>query len=127
MAKKKDEKKLTATIKGPDGEEHDVTEIMFPEGEGIQLTMEIEPHPDIDIVHGKGFIAGTLMIGGELSVPRDLNVGDRLTVSVADADGQILSSGELELLDPPVLKTVRVKGVPVGFDRRHLAVVDRDA
>lgn len=91
---KKDEATLSAAFVGPDGEEHDVTEIMFPQGEGVQLSLEVEPHPSIDVVHGKGFIAGTLRVAGELPVTRDLNVGDRLTVQIADADGQILTAGE---------------------------------
>jgi hypothetical protein len=126
MAKKDEE--LSASFIGPDGEEHDVTEIMFPQGEGVQLSLEVEPHPAIDVVHGKGFIAGTLRVAGELPVTRDLNVGDRLTVQIADADGQVLTSGELELMDPPAFKTVRHKDLgPVGIERKHTAFVDLDA
>lgn len=125
MAKKKDEEKLSATLTGPDGIPHDVSEVMFADLD-IQLSLEVEPHPAIDVVHGKGFIAGSISVKGDLRVHRNVNPGDQLIVIVQDADGEILAQGEAEggVSGFPVIEDKDLG--PIGMERKHKATITKD-
>jgi len=127
------EEKLTASITGPDGVTHeipeDVAEVMFGdlEPDQVQLSLEVLPHPAIDVVHGKGLIAGTIKLKGELRCKQDFNAGDEFTISVADADGTVVAVAQAEQLDPPNMKTITDKEIgPIGTERIHTVQVTKD-
>lgn len=92
----------------------------------VQLSLNVEAHPnarqrDDD---GVGWIEGTLVVGGKLAVPRDLQPGERLTVRIADADGQLVATGELDV-EQVAFPPIKAGGMIVGTERQHKAKVAR--
>lgn len=86
--------------------------------EPIQLSLEVQAHPEMD---NEPWLVGSLKLKGDVPVRRDLNTGDRLTVQIVDADGQVVGSGIAEL-DLPKFKHIKGRGVGlIGIERAHTA------
>ncbi len=83
-----------------------------------QLSFFVAPHPSARL--GDGLLDGSLSIGGGFGVRRDLQAGDALTVTVADADGEVIATGLIEV-QSVAFRPVRFKGEVVGTERFHTA------
>lgn len=91
-----------------------------------QLTLDVAPHPDIQHRDGPHYISGTLKVGGDVRVNRDLQPGDELTVSVHNADGEVVGSERLEV-GPVTFKPIEDKDLGViATERQHRAKVTGD-
>lgn len=84
-----------------------------------QLTLDITPHPDIE---PDGFLIGTLAISGALHCPTDVQAGDVLTVSVSNADGEVIAAGQA-LGTYPKMKELRERGHVMGTERGNKAKI----
>jgi hypothetical protein len=62
------------------------------------------------------YLTGSIKIGGEFHCPSDVNAGERLTVTVADADGEIIASGQV-LATYPRFKEITDRGIVIGTER----------
>lgn len=80
-----------------------------------QLTLEVEPEPELG---ADDRVLGSLTIGGSFAVGRDLQRGDELIVTVAGADGELLAQSQA-VVGKVGFQTIRVKGDPVGTERKH--------
>lgn len=58
--------------------------VMAPEGQQLQLTLNIKHDPGV-------FIVGSLKLSGSFLVKRDLNDDDRLRVTIVDDRGEIVA------------------------------------
>lgn len=90
-----------------------------------QLSMEVRPRPEL---RGENpYIVGALKLSGDLHVRKDFHAGERLTVQVADADGNIVTTGIFEL-GLPGFKDVKMGGHAgiIGVERVHTAKVVHD-
>jgi hypothetical protein len=87
-----------------------------------QLSLEIVQRPELE----NPMLAGSLRLKGEIPVRRDLNPGDQITVTVADADGTIFATGLFEAT-VPAWKEIRLAQVgPVGLERVNIAEYDEE-
>lgn len=86
------------------------------------LSLEIKPHPQVaKYDDASSRIEGSLALAGALTVVRDLNAGDDLTVQVCDADGQVIASGKFEVSSVGT-KPIKVSKIGVvGTERAHKA------
>jgi hypothetical protein len=87
-----------------------------------QLSLHVDPHPAARRPDGEVLIVGLLKISGSLRCPRDLQDGDELIVSVADADGNLLSSHHAEV-QTPTFARIEEKGAVLGLERIHKAKI----
>lgn len=87
---------------------------------GQQLTFAVCQHPAAARLPSGGWLEGALTVGGELRVERSLQPGDRLTVTVADADGEIVATGEAEIA-AVAFTPIKIEGDVVGTTRVHKA------
>jgi hypothetical protein len=86
-----------------------------------EITFDVKPHPALSKVGG-GVMAASLKISGSLGLKADLQAGDVLTVTVADADGLVVTEGLIEV-GSPGFKTLTLQGEPFGTERIHKAKV----
>jgi hypothetical protein len=82
-----------------------------------QLTLDVLPDPHT--VPG-GLLVGKLRITGEFGVDRDLNRGEQLTVQVADADGQIITTALVGVVGVGFVN-ITDQGTVIGTERQHKA------
>lgn len=88
-----------------------------------QLTLDVVPHPELVQLGRDGIVVGTLKIAGEYRLDRDLRAGDELTVTIADADGEVIAHG-LARVGPVTLSPIEEKDAGViGTERAHRAKV----
>lgn len=80
-----------------------------------QLTLAVEPEPELG---PDDRVIGSLTIGGTFAVGRDLQRGDKLIITVAGADGELLAQSEAAV-DKLGFKTIRAQGEPIGTERKH--------
>lgn len=85
-----------------------------------QLSFVVEQHPNAREYKDGGWLDGTVAVGGAFRVERDLNPGDRLTVTIASADGEVIASGEVSVVTVG-FKPIKLKGFVVGQTRVHKA------
>lgn len=91
---------------------------------GRQLTLNVLPHPDVTRRQTDGdatFLEGELKLTGALPVPRDLNPGARLLVTIADEDGEIITRGYYEVGGVGLVPIVDAKLGVIGTMRTHKA------
>ncbi len=89
----------------------------MPDTRHQQITLNVQPHRRA----GEGaFMFATLKIKGDFRLDHDLHGGDELTVTVADADGNVITNGKL-VCATPTFKDVTEKGIYIGIDRIHVA------
>jgi hypothetical protein len=62
------------------------------------------------------YLTGSIKIGGEFHCPVDVNAGERLTVTVADADGTVVAQGEV-VATYPRFKEISDRGIVIGTER----------
>jgi hypothetical protein len=87
-----------------------------------QLTLDVHPHTEA-ARREHHYIAGNLRIAGDYSVPHDLHAGDELTVTVANADGQVIAQA-LARVGAVTLTPIEDKDLGViGTERVHKAKV----
>lgn len=99
----------------------------MPTTDPRQLTLDVKPHPDVAARQAAElavYMTGTLKLDA-LEVSRDLNAGDRVSVIVHDADGEVIASGELEV-GLPAFKALTHKGNHIGTERVHKATLVDD-
>jgi hypothetical protein len=83
-----------------------------------QLTFDVDRHPDLE---GRDAILdGTLKIAGDLSVRQDLQPGERITITIGDADGNVISTAEAEI-GAVAFVPIKLEGSVIGTDRLHKA------
>jgi hypothetical protein len=88
-------------------------------GVPTQLSLEVRHRPELS--ERDAFISGSVKLAGDLPVRKDLHAGNRLTVSVADADGTVIASGVFEV-GLPNFKDIKAKGAGIiGVERVHKA------
>lgn len=85
----------------------------------VQLSLNVDRHPHLP---DDGMLMGTLKLGGGFAVPRDLQPGEELTVTVADADGQVIAASRAEV-ETVAFPPIKDKGVAIGTERRHKAAL----
>jgi hypothetical protein len=88
-----------------------------------QLTFNIAPHPSAASRPGGLPVMGaSLAIKGALAIEEDLNHGDALTVTIANADGEIIATAQLEVAAPPSFVPIEDKDLGLlGYERAHKA------
>lgn len=86
----------------------------------VQLSLDVNVHPDARRLDGQGILLGTIKASIEVNVARDLQPGDELRVIVQNADGEVLNTAELEV-DTVTFKPIRDKETVIGTERVHKA------
>ncbi len=81
------------------------------------LSLHVEPHKRLG---SDPFFWGSLKIKGDLQVDHNLQGGDRLTITVSDADGNVISTA-LATCGTPSFKDIKEKGTLIGTERVHTA------
>lgn len=87
-----------------------------------QLTLEVLVHPKLapKVERGELTIAGEVKIAGALRVDEDLNHGDELIITVATADGRVLSRAYAAVAAPPPLLPIEDPDLGLlGYMRSH--------
>lgn len=85
-----------------------------------QLSLDVRQRPSLE----DPLLTGSLKLKGDLPVKRDLQVGEQITVTVADADGIIFATGLFEV-GAPGFKELKMRDVgPIGLERVHTAQYD---
>lgn len=79
-----------------------------------QLSLAVEPHPRC--AHEDALLAGSVKIAGDLYCPVDLNSGDTVTVTVANADGAVIAQGQCTAIYPQ-FREIEDKGTVIGTER----------
>jgi hypothetical protein len=88
-----------------------------------QLTLHVAPHPRAVWQNGDNKpIVGGVKVSGSLTVDHDLQPGDILTVSIADADGQVIAHTTAEV-SGIAFKLLEQSGSVIGTERVHTAKV----
>ncbi|MEJ7783193.1 MAG: hypothetical protein WKF96_00220 [Solirubrobacteraceae bacterium] len=85
-----------------------------------QLSFDVRPHPASRRDDGSPpYLQASLKVKGDFHVSRDLQPGDELTVTIADADGEVVASGLSEVggVSFPLIKE---KGHVIGTERAHV-------
>lgn len=88
------------------------------------LFYDVKPHVDIiNLPLEEQLLLTTVKVNGEMSLRGQvLDPGTQVTVSVADADGEIIASGVCEVQSPK-FGVLQVEGNVVGMERVHTAKV----
>lgn len=87
-------------------------------GVPIQLSLDVKRPPILD---ENSWVSGSLNLKGALPVRKDLDPGNELTVTVADMDGNVVSTGIFEV-GLPGFKYIKAKGAGIiGIERVHSA------
>ncbi len=114
------------TPEGPDRSIDDITRAAqkkweYENKEPAQLSLEVALPPILEDRDGELWIVASIKLKGDLSIRKDLNAGDILTIQIGDADGTILCSGTA-LVGLPQFKYVKAKGAGIiGIERIHSA------
>lgn len=86
-----------------------------------QLTLDVEmPQHARDLPHG-GMLVASCSIDA-VEIDRDLHPGDRITVTVASADGEVIGQAEQEV-GGVGFKALKIDKSVVGLERVHKAKV----
>lgn len=92
-----------------------------------RLTLDVAPHPHLLALQRAGDelkIVGEVKVTGTFPVAKDLNHGDELVVTIAGADGEVLSHGLCTIAGPPPLVPIESKELGlIGYCRSHKAKV----
>lgn len=82
---------------------------------------EVKRHPHIVEMGDDPILHSSIKVSGDLrlSVPA-LHTGDEVTITIANADGEIVASGTAEI-NPPGFKNIKANGEVVGEERVHTA------
>lgn len=85
-----------------------------------QLSLDVAPHPDAAKRPNGGWLQGSVAITGDFGVTRDLQPGDELTVTMHNADGEVIASGVCEI-GAIGFKPIKIDGDVIGTERLHKA------
>lgn len=87
-----------------------------------QLSLDVELERDADRPDQEpgSYLTGSLKIGGDFYVAQDLNMGEKLTVTVANADGLVISQGVVRV-GPVGFEPILDHGIQIGVNRAHKA------
>ncbi len=94
-----------------------------------QLSLNVTNHPALQAREAAGaatLLTADLQIKGRLPLDRDLNHGDRLFVNVTDSDGEVLSSGYLEVAPPHFEELTEKHAGLIGLNRAHKATLTEE-
>lgn len=84
-----------------------------------QITLHVDQHPHCrDLPHG-GYLDAAVALEA-IDIDRDLQPGDRLTVTVANADGEMIGQAVQEV-GPVGFKPMKLEGKTIGQTRAHKA------
>lgn len=83
---------------------------------GEQLSFLVRAHP----AARDGWLDATLAVGGAFTVRHDLQPGAELTVSIADADGEVIATGVVAVASVGFVPITN-DGDVVGTTRVHKA------
>ena len=84
---------------------------------------EIKHHPHVKDMGNDPILRPAVKIKGDMTLSQVLQHGDRVTVSVANADGEIIASGEAEC-SLPAFKPITFEGEPIGVERITTAAIE---
>lgn len=84
----------------------------------IALFHEIDVHPHVRDMGNDPILRAGVKISGDFTVSEIPQNGRAYTVTVANADGEIIASAEVEA-GPPAYKNVKLDGEVVGEERIH--------
>jgi len=88
-----------------------------------QLSFDVECHPRARDIHGKPRnLWGRISCKVDVPVGHNLQPGDKLTIVLSDADGQVLNSTIAEV-EAIAFEPVKDKRVVIGTERVHKAKV----
>jgi hypothetical protein len=86
-----------------------------------QLTLDVHLHPALED-RDRPYLTGTLTISGDLHCPHDVQAGDELTVTVANADGEVIANGAL-VGKYPGFRDIKDGQTILGTERNNKAKV----
>lgn len=86
--------------------------------EQLRLFHDVEVHPHVQELGNDPMLRAAVKIGGDFTVSEIPQNGRLYTVSIANADGEIIATAELEA-GPPQYKNVKFDGEVVGEERIH--------
>lgn len=92
-----------------------------------QLTLDARHHPRIiermeaDPEY-RPHVYGALKIKGEFTVPRDLNAGDRVVITITGPDGEVITHSAAEV-EYPQFRAVKNGTLTIGVERVHTAAL----
>lgn len=84
---------------------------------------EIKQHPHVVDMGNDPILRPAVKIKGDMTLSKVLQHGDRVTISVANADGEIVASGEAEC-SLPAFKPITFEGEPIGVERITTAAIE---
>lgn len=84
---------------------------------------DVQHHPHIVEMGNDPILRPAVKISGDMTLAKILQHGDRVTISVADADGVVIASGEAEC-GLPSFKPIKFEGEPIGEERITTAKVE---
>jgi hypothetical protein len=85
----------------------------------IDQQLSLDVLPDSRVVPG-GVFVGSLRVSGEFAVEQNLNRGQQLVVSIADADGQVLTTA-LAMVVGVGFVSIYDGDTVIGTERQHKA------
>lgn len=82
---------------------------------------EVKHHPHIEEMGNDPILRPAVKVSGDLTltVPA-LQAGDAVTITVANADGEVIASGEAEI-QYPSFRPIKFEGEVIGEERIHTA------
>lgn len=89
-------------------------------GQPIQLSLKVDPHPSLKHITDGGVLTSTLKLALDLHLPQDLQPADALHVVVSDADGTVLGHVEAQV-ESVTFKPIKDDGAVIGTERAHKA------
>lgn len=86
-----------------------------------QLSFDVHPHPNaVREDNPDGYLTAALKIGGSFFITQDMHPGEELTVTVANADGQVVAQGVAEI-GGVGFTPIKDAGRTIGMERQHKA------
>lgn len=87
----------------------------------VPLHAALEERMQSDRAEGRDaepYLTGSIKISGALHCPVDVNAGEKLTVTVADADGTVIAQTEV-VGQYPAFKEITDRGIVIGTERQN--------
>lgn len=84
-----------------------------------QLSLDVALHPALERPEDPEYepcIVGCLKVTGELHCPTNLEAGDQVTITVANADGTVISQGAATATYPG-FREIKDRGTVIGTER----------
>lgn len=86
--------------------------------EQLELFHTVDVHPHIRELGNDPILRPAVKIGGDFTIDEIPQHGQRYTLSISNADGEVVATAELEA-SLPSYKPIEFDGEPVGEERIH--------